>query len=96
MHFRSKALERTILKICVRVNVKSNVRAEGNTHFLHIDAVTRAAEDQACLHCSCKAFGLVVVSLLAFMSELRGAHLIGDFLLLFAREVDEVIVFCAN
>lgn len=64
VHLRSKALDRTILKICYEVlarAVPSRFR-RGLTYLLHVDAVTCAAEDEAGLHRPCKALGLCGVS----------------------------------
>jgi hypothetical protein len=55
VHFRSKALERTILKICVVVvslRVGKGKGKEGlrETDFLDVDAVAGGAEDETCSH----------------------------------------------
>jgi len=69
VHFRSKALERTILKIyggIVRWEFRGEVGPEGKglriqgkeVYLLHVYAVTCTAEDQTCSHCFCESASL--------------------------------------
>lgn len=50
VHLRSKALERTILKICEGGEQQPTEWEKWTGYLLHVDAVTRAAEDETGLH----------------------------------------------
>ncbi len=61
MHFRSKALERTILKISEGLSgarVNGGGLEGGEAYLLHVNAVACAAEDEACSHSLCESTGL--------------------------------------
>jgi hypothetical protein len=61
VHFKSKALERTILKIwLVLVQIRTGIRHDA--YLLHVDAVAGATEDEAGLHGFCEALCLCSVS----------------------------------
>jgi hypothetical protein len=62
VHLRSNALESTILKICVSVNIMRWAIELIKTHLLHVDAVTGTAKDEASLHGLCEPLCLFVVS----------------------------------
>ena len=66
------------------------------SYLLHVDAVAGAAEDETGFHrlgeSLCLAWGL------AWQGQLvvEARYLIRDFLLLFSREIDKVVVLCAD
>jgi hypothetical protein len=84
VHFKSKALERTILKICGEKEVSMLGYVRGveigvvvkclGTYFLHVDAVACAAEDKACSHCFGESTGLLrnIMSVNATCNEVTG------------------------
>ncbi len=62
VHFRSNALEMTILKICCGL-VRQRIEGQGfglriTAYLLDVDAVACTAKDQCCAHCLCKTAGL--------------------------------------
>jgi hypothetical protein len=62
VHLRSNALESTILKICVSVNIMQWAIELIKTYLLHVDAVTGTAKDEASLHGLCESLCLLFVS----------------------------------
>jgi len=84
VHFKSNAFDKTILKIYVNSVV-------GKSYLLNVDGVTGGTEDETGFHGMCKSSSLSVRH--SFSTE---TYLLCDFLLVFSREIDEMIEFCAH
>lgn len=74
MHFRSKALERTILKICVLGQLEVSRGGEASGYLLDVDAVAGAAEDETGSHGFCEASCLLHRQLSVMYPEIQSGH----------------------